>query len=555
MKNYKIQNIFYVFIGAVDILLLLMLLLFITYTIMQNTQRHLGFIEEEEKKINLSLCSALDTTKSTAVSALQSMNYLVFSNCSEEEKLNRYAARVNATLRSELFQHSDVDGFFLFNSACETFYPCYRGTSFARLKEDIFEIHRNALEADLTNQWFASPVDGVPYVFYLMHRRYGSVLLMVNLRKNSGYLQSRELLNPGEDTIFDFFLGIPEFPRGIISISAPAGQIDGLFVVYAARKKTLPEIFDITQLILFSVMFLLFALVQVVFLLLQHLTYKPIREIARPLEKITAGDFDCRIKIRTDIHEIAKLSEAINKMLDRIDLYKTDSFNLRMDAVQAKLQYLQLQIRPHFYKNCLKNVYSLINLTEYEKAGQTVLSLSDYMEYVFRDVKNFIPLREELSAVQSYVDLCNIMRNDIELTFSLDAGCFMCNVLPMSVLTFVENSLKHRSILDILHIDIQADIYFSESSGRKMLRIVIEDDGGGFPEEVLISLGQADVTQLTYQHRQIGISNVRYRLWLIYGRDAAVNFKNREHHAVVTITLPWEINSRHTAPQDILMLK
>ena len=33
-----------------------------------------------------------------------------------------------------------------------------------------------------------------------------------------------------------------------------------------------------------------------------------------------------------------------------------------MAAVQAQLQYFQLQIRPHFYLNCMKNLNSLIDL-------------------------------------------------------------------------------------------------------------------------------------------------------------------------------------------------
>ena len=91
----------------------------------------------------------------------------------------------------------------------------------------------------------------------------------------------------------------------------------------------------------------------------------------------------------------------------------------RLDAVPAKLQYLQLQIRPHFYLNCLKNINSRAQMHEDEKIQTLVISLSDYFRYNFQDVKNFVTVREELEAVQSYVDLCRCLYNEIELEFGI----------------------------------------------------------------------------------------------------------------------------------------
>ena len=95
-----------------------------------------------------------------------------------------------------------------------------------------------------------------------------------------------------------------------------------------------------------------------------------------------------------------------------------------MDAVQAKLQFLQLQIKPHFYLNCLKSVNALLNLHEYENARTLVLTLSNYITHTFGDTRSFIPLRSELEAVQSYVTLRNLTFSmNIQLHFQLDGRC------------------------------------------------------------------------------------------------------------------------------------
>lgn len=545
MNKYKIQHAFFRLVGVIDVSLLFMLFLFISYTAMQNTERQLTFIQDEEKKIDLSLSTILDTAKDTAQATLQSMNYLVFCNCSEQGKLNRYANKVTASLRNELFQYAEVEGIFLYNSACDAFYPCYRGMNFSRLRDELRQLHKTTLDGEQTNRWLITLLEDKPHAFYLTHRRYGSMLLMVDLQKNSKYLETRERLEPVEETTFEFVQHPAEPPRHFVSAHIPIRSVDDLSLVYTARAKSPLQAFSKTQWILFSIIFLLLGLVQIAFFYFQRLTYRPLREISNSLDKIASGDFDYRIQAPTDIYEIVQLSDTINHMLDQIERYKTDSFNLRMDAVQAKLQYLQLQIRPHFYKNCFKNVYSLMEIQEYEKAKQTILAFSDYVGYSFRDVKNFIPLQEELSAVQNYVNLCNIMRRDVELNFSLDTACLPCNFLPMSVLTFVENSLKHRKVWGILHIDIRSDIFLHPDTGKKMVRVTIEDDGGGFPEETLTSLRQADVTQLVYQPHQIGITNVRYRLWLIYGKSATVTFANRDYRAIVQITLPYELQPKN----------
>ena len=232
-------------------------------------------------------------------------------------------------------------------------------------------------------------------------------------------------------------------------------------------------------------------------------------------------------------------------MLDAIQQYKENDFQSRMDATQAKLQYLQLQIRPHFYLNCMKNINSLIDLKEYDKAKALVYALSSYISHAFSDIKGFIPIREELQAIQSYVDLCRALGNQIQLDFKLSGQCMDMDCLPMSLLTFVENSIKHAKNGSSLQLSISVEAV-TEQGGQKKIRFQLRDSGGGFPEQTLREMEQLDPSKTVYRRTHVGIANVRSRLYLGYGEKASLHLRNDGECAVVEIVTPCAQNSERS---------
>ena len=209
-----------------------------------------------------------------------------------------------------------------------------------------------------------------------------------------------------------------------------------------------------------------------------------------------------------------------------------------MDAVHAKLQYLQLQIRPHFYLNCLKNINSLAAMHEDQKIQDLVIFLSDYFRYSFQDARSFVSLQEELEAVQSYANLCKLLDNQVSLEFDLESDVLTGRCLPLSILTFLENSIKHgKNSKNIVHISAKM---FLNNEGDPYIAITVEDNGKGFSEEMLNYLNSADPTKLIYRKDRIGIANVRYRLWYTYKENASLSFENNGSNAVVKITFPFE---------------
>lgn len=95
-------------------------------------------------------------------------------------------------------------------------------------------------------------------------------------------------------------------------------------------------------------------------------------------------------------------------MIGRIESLKIEKYEKEIEIKQIQHQYYQVQIRPHFYLNCLKNIYALSEKKEFENLGQSILLLSNYLRYVFQANNATIPLREELKQCENYAGLMGI---------------------------------------------------------------------------------------------------------------------------------------------------
>ena len=108
--------------------------------------------------------------------------------------------------------------------------------------------------------------------------------------------------------------------------------------------------------------------------------------------------------------------------------------------------------------------------------------------------------------------------------------------LPLTILTFVENCVKHRNDSDEILIRITASVN-NENSEKPMLELCIQNSSR-FDDEVLVTLNAATNDEFQYRSNKIGISNVRYRMWLFYKEDFNIEFTNKDDLATVSMTFP-----------------
>ena len=169
----------------------------------------------------------------------------------------------------------------------------------------------------------------------------------------------------------------------------------------------------------------------------------------------------------------------------------------------AKVEALKSQINPHFLFNTLTSVSSLIR-SQPETARTVIHKLSGLLRKLMQSQEQFVSLREELAAIDEYLDI-EVIRFGSRLAVKKSIAPDTLDVVVPSLLLqpLVENCIKHGFARKVG----PGTITIRSRRERDLAVIEIEDDGLGISDERLshaLSSG-------------IGLTNVNERLRVLYG--------------------------------------
>lgn len=173
--------------------------------------------------------------------------------------------------------------------------------------------------------------------------------------------------------------------------------------------------------------------------------------------------------------------------------------------MESRLDALASQINPHFLFNTLASVSSLIR-SEPEKARTLIVKLSGLLRRLLRSQEHFVTLREELDAIDEYLDIESI-RFGPQLRIEKDIDPTTLNLIVPSMLLqpLVENSIKHG----LTHRLGEGRITIRTLRDGDHAIIDVIDNGAGIPP--------ADASRV--KGTGIGLRNVNERLRVIYGAN------------------------------------
>ena len=183
--------------------------------------------------------------------------------------------------------------------------------------------------------------------------------------------------------------------------------------------------------------------------------------------------------------------------------------------LRARMDALASQINPHFLFNTLNTVTALIRVDP-DTARGVVLKLSNILRRLLRKHETFVPLREELSFIDDYLDIevARFGEDNLEIVKEIDDHTLDTFIPSMLLQPIVENSLKHG-----LAPKLEGGrIYLRTSNSHGRLHIEIEDNGVGILEEKMPHV----------YVEGIGLSNVRERLRVLYGADFNLDINSHE---------------------------
>ena len=530
LSELSVRKIVYALLIFLFIPSTILLLVIFFHSLSMEIRNETKSVENEQAEIIASLSDSLNKVKKDAINAASSYSFLFFCNKSTPTKLYNFAKDYSSTYFPTYLSVPETAAVFLYNRSCDFIWSSYKYTGSQQKTDGIIDYCRSLSKSEMRySRLDLITLSDKTYIVHTEALRYGTLIVLMDPERNLRLATYNSLHI--KDGIFSFVkqdkVPDPETSRyhllGIMN--------DRLFLRYIPENRSS---LTTQQWIIIILVMLLIIFELIMIIVVARFVLAPLDAITRAMTQISEGNIHDRIPDINAVEDITRLRTGINSMLDSIQEKEQEGFDFRMDATQAKLQYLQLQIRPHFYLNCMKNLYSLIQLDKKEEAATLLLGLSDYISHSFMDIKNFITVKEELESVQSYVNLNRMLSRDVSLSLKVTAKCLLRPCLPMVILTFVENSIKHAKSNEPLRIEVSAIMDPLEEN----IIIRIMDDGGGYSESAIQDFYRQDPSRITYRRTHIGMINVRYRLWLVYRDETAVNVWNDGNHAVTELRIP-----------------
>lgn len=197
---------------------------------------------------------------------------------------------------------------------------------------------------------------------------------------------------------------------------------------------------------------------------------------------------------------------------------------LERQAADAKLAVLQSQVEPHFLFNTLANVQALVESGS-PRAAPVLASLVAYLRAAMPQLHEGAPtLGHEERLVRAYLELMQMRMPDrLQYSVSINPSLYALRLPPMTLLTLVENAVRHG--IDPSEAGGRIEVGARrEASGHTTLWV--SDSGAGIDDK------KAPGT---------GLANLRERLAANYGDRATLTLNSVEPHGVrVEIQVPSE---------------
>lgn len=188
---------------------------------------------------------------------------------------------------------------------------------------------------------------------------------------------------------------------------------------------------------------------------------------------------------------------------------------LERRALDARFRLLQAQVEPHFLFNTLANVQALVEVGA-PQAAKVLKNLIAYLRAaVPRLHETVTTLDQELELVRAYLELMQMRMPDrLSFEIRLDVTLLKLECPPMTVLTLVENAVRHG-------------IDPSETGGIILIEVRLES------YRCLASVTDTGVgLKATGRGLGSGLASLRERLQLAFGAQAQLLLTEAVPHGV-----------------------
>ena len=284
--------------------------------------------------------------------------------------------------------------------------------------------------------------------------------------------------------------------------------------------------------------FIIISMTIVIVFMLLHFFSRPyiqaVESITGVMSCVEQGEFDQQVRVNPHLPmEIQQISSGFNEMVAHLEMLIAKVKQAVLDQKNAELSALEAQIDPHFLYNTLDTInWKAIENEQYEISGM-VGALADILRYTVKNAGGTASISEEIAWLKQY-----IMLQSAKFGKRLDVKIYMpedvkeCRIHKLLLQPFVENTIKY-AFAD--QEECALNIRMKKSG--EQLHILIQDNGQGMNPDIVAILNQEECEM----EGHLGIANVRKRLKLYYGGQAALYFESEVgNYTKVHLFIPIE---------------
>nr|WP_308627701.1 sensor histidine kinase [uncultured Eisenbergiella sp.] len=284
------------------------------------------------------------------------------------------------------------------------------------------------------------------------------------------------------------------------------------------------------QLVMLAILLVLSA---VVASLLSKTISRPVGKLTKAARRVATGNFSADTPV-PEGGDFRLLTESFNHMELEINRLIHENYEISLREKETQLMALAMQINPHFLYNTLNTINMLAIQNDDEETSDLIVSLSEMLQYTFKNRSEKILLSDEIVWTSNYIFIMakrfgNMFTADIQIPSQL----MQCRVPKFFLQPLVENAIIHGfegksegGLLLVTACQEEEDIHFR-----------ISDNGKGTDAEAM----KQHIAEAA-NDGGIGISNVHRRLVLIYGERYRVDVESEEGRGTcLHLYIPFEL--------------
>lgn len=227
----------------------------------------------------------------------------------------------------------------------------------------------------------------------------------------------------------------------------------------------------------------------------------PAKELMESMKTLAKDNEYPRVKIVSN-DEIGMIGLEYNKMAENIETLIEKVYKMELTQKQAELEFLQMQINPHFLYNALDTISWMALAKGNMDVSEMTIALAELLRATIKK-ESFITLREEMNTVKDYLLIQQERFGDkISAEYFVEEDAYSCMVPNFILQPVIENAIIHGLEPKIEKGKLSINISIQD----EFLTFLVEDNGVGMDETEILDLYKKCRENNTKQ--SIGLKNV-----------------------------------------------